>query len=62
MSNIYLSKQVIKHSKNIKMYSQNIKMYSGFFMLLLCFIIAEYALTYQNTTQNSRLKSMPIIM
>ena len=50
MLNLYLRKQVIKHSKNIKMYSQNIKMYSGFLYCYEVFIIAEYALTYQNTT------------
>jgi len=62
MLNIYLREQVIKHSKNIKMYSQNIKMSSGFFMLSPRFVIAEYALSYQNTTRNSRLTFMSIIM
>ena len=31
-------------------------------VLLPCFVIAEYALSYQNTARNSRLTFMPIMM
>ena len=49
------------HSKN-EFLEVPLKCTQDFLCCYYVFIIAEYALTYQNTTQNSRLEFKPIMM